>query len=68
MERGAPFLLPAPTRVAAALVARWDILLGHAGTTATEIVLGLLLGTLLGMGTALLLAAGAARGAGCCRC
>lgn len=52
-----PFLLPAPTRVAEALVARWDILLGHAGTTATEIALGLLFGTLLGMGTALLLAA-----------
>lgn len=52
-----PFLLPAPTRVAAALAARWDILLGHASTTATEIVLGLLFGTLLGVGTALLLAA-----------
>lgn len=52
-----PFLLPAPTRVAEVLATRWDILLGHAGTTASEILLGLLFGTLLGMGTALLLAA-----------
>lgn len=52
-----PFLLPAPVRVAEVLVSRWDILLGHAGTTLTEILLGLLLGTLLGTGMALLLAA-----------
>jgi putative hydroxymethylpyrimidine transport system permease protein len=52
-----PFLLPAPSRVAAALADRWDIIAGHAGITATEILLGLLLGTLLGCCTALVLAA-----------
>jgi putative hydroxymethylpyrimidine transport system permease protein len=52
-----PFLLPAPSRVAAALSDRWDIIAGHAAITATEILLGLLLGGLLGVGTALVLAA-----------
>ncbi len=52
-----PFLLPAPDRVAAALVARGDIIAGHALVTLTEILLGLLLGTLLGCGFALILAA-----------
>jgi putative hydroxymethylpyrimidine transport system permease protein len=52
-----PFLLPAPSRVAAALADRWDIIAGHAAITATEILLGLLLGTLLGCCTALVLAA-----------
>jgi putative hydroxymethylpyrimidine transport system permease protein len=52
-----PFLLPAPTRVAQALAARFDIIAGHALTTATEILLGLLLGSLLGAGIALLLMA-----------
>ncbi|MGG5889569.1 ABC transporter permease [Falsiroseomonas sp. HC035] len=52
-----PFLLPAPSRVAAALADRWDIIAGHAAITGTEILLGLLLGTLLGCCTALVLAA-----------
>jgi putative hydroxymethylpyrimidine transport system permease protein len=52
-----PFLLPAPSRVAAALADRWDIIAGHAAITATEILLGLLLGALLGCCTALVLAA-----------
>jgi putative hydroxymethylpyrimidine transport system permease protein len=52
-----PFLLPSPLRVWNVLVTRWDILLGHAGTTLTEILLGMLFGTLLGTGTALLLVA-----------
>lgn len=52
-----PFLLPAPTRVAAALVDRWDIILGHAVTTGTEILLGLAIGALLGCVMALTLVA-----------
>lgn len=52
-----PFLLPAPGRVALALFSRWDIIAGHALTTAAEIVLGLALGALLGIATALVLAA-----------
>lgn len=51
------FLLPAPPRVAAALIDRWDSIAGHALVTGTEIVLGLLLGALLGCGMALTLAA-----------
>jgi putative hydroxymethylpyrimidine transport system permease protein len=49
------FLMPSPLRVWNALVTRWDILVGHAGTTLTEILLGLLFGALLGIATALLL-------------
>ncbi|MGX9965241.1 ABC transporter permease [Roseomonas sp. F4] len=52
-----PFLLPAPSRVAQALVARWDIIFEHALITGTEILLGLALGALLGCATALLLVA-----------
>lgn len=52
-----PFLLPSPFRVAQALLARWDIILGHAVTTGTEILLGLALGALLGCSTALTLVA-----------
>lgn len=52
-----PFLLPAPSRVALALVNRWDSIAGHALITATEILLGLLLGALLGVATALVLVA-----------
>ncbi|WP_328728469.1 ABC transporter permease [Falsiroseomonas algicola] len=52
-----PFLLPSPMRVASALVDRWDIILGHAATTGTEILLGLALGSLLGCLMALTLAA-----------
>ncbi|NGM18451.1 ABC transporter permease [Roseomonas stagni] len=44
-------------RVASALVDRWDIILGHAATTGTEILLGLALGSLLGCLMALTLAA-----------
>jgi putative hydroxymethylpyrimidine transport system permease protein len=52
-----PFLLPSPVRVARALAERWDAILGHAAVTGAEMVLGLLLGTTLGCGAALLLAA-----------
>lgn len=50
-----PFILPDPLRVAAAWVDRWDIILFHARTTLIEIILGLLLGTLLGVISALTL-------------
>ncbi len=52
-----PFLLPSPLRVWNVLLTRWDILIGHAGTTLTEILLGMVFGTLLGVSTALLLTA-----------
>ncbi|MCQ4162004.1 ABC transporter permease [Roseomonas sp. GC11] len=52
-----PFLLPAPLRVATVLVERWPILWGHALTTLSEILLGMVLGSAAGMGIALLLAA-----------
>ncbi|MDQ1078889.1 ABC transporter permease [Pseudoroseomonas cervicalis] len=52
-----PFLLPSPLRVGTVLVQRWDILWGHALTTLTEILLGMVLGSLAGMAVALLLAA-----------
>ena len=50
-----PYILPGPAQVAAALAARWPELLGHAGITIVEILLGLLLGTLLGIASALLI-------------
>lgn len=52
-----PFLLPSPWRVAEALVARWDIIGGHALVTASEIALGLGIGALLGSGMAMMLMA-----------
>jgi len=52
-----PFLLPSPIRVGNVLWTRWDILIGHAGTTLTEILLGMVFGSLLGVSTALLLTA-----------
>ncbi|MCS6779688.1 MAG: ABC transporter permease [Geminicoccaceae bacterium] len=52
-----PFLLPDPLRVARTLWARLDLVAGHALTTALEILLGLAIGTALGAGSALLLAA-----------
>ncbi|MDF1586432.1 ABC transporter permease [Marinimicrococcus flavescens] len=51
-----PYILPAPGRVAAAFVARIDLLLANAWVTALEIVLGIVIGTLLGIASALLLA------------
>ena len=50
-----PYLLPAPVAVAASLWNHAGALLGHAGVTALEILVGMLLGTLLGSGTALAL-------------
>ncbi|MSP66802.1 MAG: ABC transporter permease [Alphaproteobacteria bacterium] len=43
-----PYILPPPARVASALVQQHALILGHALTTAVEILLGLLIGTLLG--------------------
>ncbi len=46
---GAPhYILPGPDLVARALLAQWREIAGHAGVTAMEILLGLLLGTGLG--------------------
>jgi putative hydroxymethylpyrimidine transport system permease protein len=50
------YILPGPARVARALVERWPELLGHAGVTAMEILLGLTLGVLLGCISALAIA------------
>ena len=52
-----PFILPGPQAVLTALLERWPELLAHAGVTAAEILLGLLLGTLFGVSAALLVAA-----------
>ena len=52
-----PFIFPSPARVATALVDRWDIILGHAWITLQEILLGLVIGTVLGVAVALLLMA-----------
>lgn len=50
-----PFILPGPQRVFLVLIERFDSLIYHAGITLVEILLGLLLGTLLGVATALLI-------------
>ena len=50
------YILPGPARVAASWHAHAGAILGHAQTTLLEIGLGLALGTLLGVGSALVLA------------
>ncbi len=50
------YILPGPARVARALAERWPELLGHAGVTVLEILLGLALGALLGCISALVIA------------
>lgn len=53
---GAPkFILPGPALVLEALIGNGALLLQHAGVTLAEILLGLLLGVLLGLGSALTL-------------
>ncbi|WP_417516408.1 ABC transporter permease [Minwuia sp.] len=47
------FLLPGPVQVIATLIARFDLIMGHLGHTALEILLGLLIGTLVGCASAL---------------
>lgn len=55
---GAPrFILPGPALVAQTWVDRWDAIQPHALVTLSEILLGMLCGTLLGVATAFLLAA-----------
>jgi putative hydroxymethylpyrimidine transport system permease protein len=49
------FILPGPLRVAGTLLAEHRLILGHAAVTAAEVLIGILLGTLLGAVTALLL-------------
>ena len=51
------FILPGPGLVALALVAHWQNLLGHAAVTVSEILLGLVIGTLLGCASAILIQA-----------
>ena len=60
---GVPFfILPGPARVLAMAVDRWDVLLAHAWVTAAEIVLGLAIGVVIGVASAIVIAAfGAAR-------
>jgi putative hydroxymethylpyrimidine transport system permease protein len=51
-----PFILPGPDRVLQALIANTVFLLEHAGVTLAEMLLGLVLGTTLGLTSALILA------------
>jgi putative hydroxymethylpyrimidine transport system permease protein len=51
-----PYILPGPAQVAAAWVARCDVILAHAAQTAGEILLGLVLGAVLGSASAVFMA------------
>ena len=51
------YILPPPSRVALVMVERFDLLLGEAAWTATEMVLGLALGLALGASLAIVFAA-----------
>jgi putative hydroxymethylpyrimidine transport system permease protein len=51
-----PFILPGPVRVAEALLARRDLLLSHATVTLVEVLLGMSIGTLVGVSAAVALA------------
>ena len=48
-----PYIIPGPLPVGRALITHLPVLLKHLGTTLTEILFGLLLGTLLGTSSAL---------------
>ncbi len=50
-----PYILPAPTEVAAAWLARRALILDHAALTAAEILLGLAIGSVLGCLSALIM-------------
>ncbi len=52
-----PYILPGPLAVGRVLLARGDLLLEHALVTATEILLGILIGSLVGAASAILLTA-----------
>lgn len=47
-----PYLLPSPAATLTALATRFDLIAGHAAVTLAEILLGLVLGTLLGVTSA----------------
>lgn len=51
-----PFILPGPFSVAQSLVANFSYLAGHAGITASEILIGLGLGLFLGVATGFVMA------------
>ncbi|MFK8033122.1 MAG: ABC transporter permease [Hyphomicrobiales bacterium] len=51
-----PFILPGPLSVAQSLAANFSYLAGHAGITASEILIGLGLGLFLGVATGLVMA------------
>jgi putative hydroxymethylpyrimidine transport system permease protein len=51
-----PFILPPPLAVAQALIGRADVIYPHALTTASEILIGLGLGTAVGAASALIIA------------
>lgn len=51
-----PYILPPPMAVLETLAVHWRLIIGHAGITGLEILLGFLLGGLLGAGSGLLLA------------
>lgn len=48
-----PYILPGPARVFRSFVDNYELIAGHAWITALEVVIGLCLGTLLGIATAL---------------
>lgn len=50
-----PYILPGPLPVGHALIDKFPLLLSHLGTTLTEILLGLALGTILGTSAALVM-------------
>jgi putative hydroxymethylpyrimidine transport system permease protein len=51
-----PYLLPGPLAVLKAWIAWRDIILGHAGVTLAEIVIGLIVGTTVGIASAIIIA------------
>ncbi|MEQ9609227.1 MAG: ABC transporter permease [Kiloniellaceae bacterium] len=50
-----PYILPGPLRVATTLLAQYQLIAHHAAVTVAEVLLGIVLGTLLGGLTALIL-------------
>jgi putative hydroxymethylpyrimidine transport system permease protein len=50
------YILPSPLAVFETLLERWPMILGHAATTGSEIVLGFVLGAVLGSASGLVLA------------
>ena len=52
-----PYILPGPLRVASAVAAKWETLFQHAGITIIEIIAGLIIGTVFGALSALIMMA-----------